>query len=75
MKSIQRNGGLKQLTLTELRTLVIIVFSHQTLCRYADLSCVRLSNLKFKTDFFKIKIPFSKNDQSGEGHSVILPRL
>ena len=75
MEMIDKNGGIKSLSVTEFRTLNMVIFSHQTLCRYSDLSAIKVENLKFKQKYFKILIPFSKTDQAGNGQTVVLPYL
>ena len=60
-------------SLTEFRTFVMIVILHTTFCRFACLQNVKISNLYYDKDYFKIFVPFSKTDISGKGEYVFVP--
>ena len=61
------------LSLSELRTFVMLVFSHRTLCRFSCASYIKLDDLLYNTEYFEVKISFSKTDQIGSGEIVVLP--
>jgi len=67
-----KSGGIPGLTKIELRTFVMAVFQHKTFCRYSDLAVIKLDDVLYTDDFFKIKIVCSKTDQRGEGHEVFV---
>ena len=67
-----KSGGIAGLTKIELRTFVMAVFQHKTFCRFNDLSVIKLDDLLYSDDYFKVKISCSKTDQRGEGHEVFL---
>jgi len=67
-------GGVEKLSNTELRTFVMAVFQHKTFCRFSDAAELKLNDVLFDMDFFKINIRYSKNDQEGVGHDVVLTR-
>jgi len=67
-----RYGGVQSLTKIELRTFVMAVFQHKTFCRYNDLSVIKLDDVLYSDDYFKVKIVCSKTDQRGEGHEVFV---
>ena len=61
-ENIEKAGGLTSLSLAELRTFVMAVFCHQTLCRFSCASEIQLSHLYYDRDFFRVNIQFSKTD-------------
>jgi len=67
-------GGIESLNKTELRTFVMAVFQHKTFCRFSDAAELKLSDVLFDMDYFKIHIRYSKNDQEGIGKDVVLTR-
>ena len=68
------HGGLQSLVLSEMRSFVMCLFCYYTLARFDCATNVKLSNIEYKMDYFKITIPFSKTDQSGSGQTVYLVR-
>ena len=70
---IEDNGGLKNLSMAELRTFVMAVFSHHTLCRFSCANVLKLNDLFFHKDYFELFVKFSKTDQEGKGQFTILP--
>jgi hypothetical protein len=68
----KKSGGIPGLTKIELRTFVMAVFQHKTFCRFSDLAVVKLDDVFYTDDYFKVKISCSKTDQKGEGHEVFL---
>ena len=72
-RRIIEEGGLSSLSFVELRTFAMLVFSNQTLCRFSDCHVIKLTDLEYSVDFFKVKIQQSKTDQEGLGQHVILP--
>ena len=67
-----KSGGIPGLTKIELRTFVMAVFQHKTFCRYNDLSVIKIDDVLYYDDYFKVKISCSKTDQRGEGHEVFV---
>jgi site-specific recombinase XerD len=67
-------GNIEAMPLVELRTFVMIVTQHATLCRYSDIQNVKLSDVLHEVDYFEIHIGYSKTDQSGIGQIALLPR-
>jgi integrase len=67
-------GAIESMPLVELRTFVMIVTQHATLCRYSDIQNVKLSDVLHEVDYFEIHIGYSKTDQSGIGQIALLPR-
>lgn len=73
--SIEKDkGGIEKLSKTDLRTFCLAVFQHKTFCRYSDIKSIKLSDVIFDADFFKIFIQYSKTDQFGSGSYVYLPK-
>ena len=70
---IEANGGIVSLTLSELRTFVMIVFNLHTLCRFSRAKEVKLEDLNYHEKYFEVDIKFSKTDQDGKGQITILP--
>jgi hypothetical protein len=54
----------------ELRTFVLAVIQFNSFCRFSDLAVVKLDDLVFDIDYFKIHIQVSKTDQAGSGQSA-----
>ena len=45
--AIEADGGLKNLSVAELRTFVLAVFSHHTLCRFSCASVLKVDDILF----------------------------
>lgn len=71
---IDRNGGVEKLNNFELRSFVMAVFQHKTFCRFSDAANLKLNDILFHDDYFKVHIRYSKTDQKGEGQEVYLTR-
>jgi site-specific recombinase XerD len=56
----------------ELRTFVLAVIQYSSLCRFSDLAVVKLDDIVFQLDYFKICIQYSKTDQKGSGQSAFV---
>lgn len=69
---IVNQGGLSKLSIAEIRTFVLVVFCHETLCRFSCASSLKMSHVHYYPDHFEFRVPFSKTDQEGEGQSVLL---
>ena len=67
-------GGVKGLSVSELRTFVLTVFCFHTLCRFSCAKVIKTSHLDFHKKYFYIKICRSKTDQAGQGQNVILTK-
>lgn len=65
--------NLSDVPLVELRSFVMLVIQHASFCRFSDIANVKLSDLFFELDYFKIVIRYSKTDQTGEGQTVYVP--
>jgi site-specific recombinase XerD len=72
--SVEANGGIEKLSKLELRTFVMVVTQHATFCRFSDLQHVKLTDILFELDYFKINIQYSKTDQAGIGQYVYVPK-
>ena len=72
---IDHQGGLKSLTLCELRTFVMLIFCHRTLCRFSCASEIKLSDVNYTPTAFEFVIRFSKTDQEGASQTVNLPNV
>jgi site-specific recombinase XerD len=55
------------------RSFVLMVTQHASFCRYSDLAGVKLDDLLFSIDYFKVHITVSKTDQAGHGQSAFIP--
>ena len=67
-------GGFKCLTKLELRSFVMVNFCYYTLSRFDCITKIRLVDLHFEDDFFKVLISSSKTDQNAEGQYIFLPK-
>jgi hypothetical protein len=72
--SIEATGGIERLSKLEFRTFVMAVNQHATFCRFSDLQNVKITDLLFELDYFKINIQYSKTDQAGVGQYVYVPK-
>lgn len=68
--AMEKNGGIERLSKVDLRSFVMTIFQHKSFCRYSDLAHVKLSDVIFNADYFKIIIRYSKTDQAGIGAPV-----
>jgi hypothetical protein len=50
------------------------VLQHATFCRYSDVKEIRLADILFELDYFKITIRYSKTDQEGVGQYVYVSK-
>jgi hypothetical protein len=64
--------NLSRVPLFELRTFVLAVTQYESFCRFSDLAGVKLSDVVFDLDYFKIVIQYSKTDQAGAGQEVFV---
>ena len=71
----KKSNGIENLSLVELRTFVMAVIQRASLCRFSDIAQLKLSDLFYELDYFKIHIQFSKTDQNGIGQVAFIPRL
>jgi hypothetical protein len=55
--------NLSNVPIVELRSFVMAVTQYSTFCRFSDLSVVKLDDIIFDIDYFKIVIQYSKTDQ------------
>lgn len=65
-------GGVQNLSSSDLRTFVLAVFQHKTFCRFSDVKQLKLKDILFNVDYFKVHIKYSKTDQGGLGQNVYL---
>jgi integrase len=70
-----KRGGVNNLDQKELRSFMIAVFQHQTFCRFSDLKNIKLEDVFYDLDYFKIHVKYSKTDQGGKGQWLYLPKL
>jgi hypothetical protein len=63
----RKYSNLSQVPIFELRTLVLTVMQYKSFCRFSDQAVVKLSDVIFDIDYFKIVIQYSKTDQNGSG--------
>ena len=70
---IEHQGGIKTLSMCELRTFIMLIFCHRTLCRFSCAKEIKLSDIKFSNSFLEFNIKFSKTDQEGLTQTVLLP--
>ena len=56
-----KRGGIEFLSALELRTFVMAVFQHATFCRYSDVANLKLSDLCYDLDYFKVTINLVNN--------------
>lgn len=73
-KLCEKSGPPSTWSKLQLRTFMLAVFQHKTFCRYSDVMQIKLSDILFDTEYFKIHIRQSKTDQKGEGSFVYLPK-
>ena len=64
----------EKMPLVELRTFVMSVFQHKTFCRFSDVAGIKLSDILYDLDYFKVIIRYSKTDQGGLGQTVYLTK-
>jgi hypothetical protein len=50
------------------------VFQHKTFCRFLDVSKVKIDDVLFNANYFKIHISSSKTDQAAKGESVYVAK-
>jgi integrase len=67
-------GSVESWSKLRLRTFVMSVFQHKTFCRFSDLEKIKIEDVIFNADYFKVFIRYSKTDQSGHGTYVYLPK-
>jgi len=58
---------LEFIPLPEFRTFCMAVVQHKSFCRFSDISKIKLSDIIFHADYFKLHIKESKTDQAGRG--------
>jgi hypothetical protein len=66
--------NLSAVPITELRTFVLAITQYSSFCRFSDLAVVKLSDICFDIDYFKIVIQYSKTDQAGSGQNAFILR-
>jgi hypothetical protein len=62
--------ALSRVPIVTLRTFVLAVVQYHSFCRFSDLAVVKLSDVVFDVDYFKIVIEYSKTDQAGAGQNA-----
>jgi site-specific recombinase XerD len=67
-------SNLSKIPIVELRSFVMAVTQYSTFCRFSDLSVVKLDDVVFNIDYFKIVIQYSKTDQAGHGQESFILR-
>jgi len=72
---IDAGGGIDALSFKDLRTFMIAVFQHKTFCRFSDLKNIKLKDILYELDYFKIHVEYSKTDQGGRGQWLFLPKM
>lgn len=65
--------GLKNLSTAQVRTFVMSIFMHATFCRFSDAASLKLDDILYTEDYFKIRIGFSKCNTTGVPQYVVLP--
>jgi hypothetical protein len=50
----KKNGPIENWSKMQLRTFTMAVFQHRTFCRFSDLEKIRLNDVLFNADYFKI---------------------
>lgn len=70
-----KKGGIQNLEAKEFRSFMMAVFQHQTYCRFSDLKSIKLQDIFYDLDYFKIHVKYSKTDQGGKGQWLYLPKL
>jgi len=73
-KLMSKYKCLENLPAVELRTFVMAVLQHKTFCRFNEIAKLKLEDMLFHTDYFKIHIKQSKTDQQGKGDWVYVPK-
>jgi len=73
-KLMSKYGRIENLSAVDLRTFVMAIVQHKTFCRFSDVSKIRLDDMIFHADYFKIHIKQSKTDQQGKGGWVYIPK-
>jgi site-specific recombinase XerD len=63
---------LSRVPLVELRSFVLAVIQYHSFCRFSDLAVVKLSDVLFELDYFKVEIQYSKTDQAGTGQEAFI---
>ena len=71
-EKIYQKGGYINLSKSDLRSFVIINFCYATLARFDCASQIKLENLEYQNNVFKITVPKSKTDQQGNGQKIYL---
>jgi hypothetical protein len=57
-----------------LRTFTLSVFQHKTFCRFSDVAKIKIDDVIFNADYFKIHISSSKTDQTAKGDFVYVAK-
>jgi hypothetical protein len=70
----KKHGPIEKWSKLQLRTFTMAVFQHRTFCRFSDLEKIRIDDVLFNADYFKIFIRCSKTDQAGKGSFVYVPK-
>jgi site-specific recombinase XerD len=63
-------NNLSEVPFVDLRTFVLAVIQYSSFCRFSDLAVVKLSDIVFDLDYFKIVIQNFKTDQAGHGQEA-----
>jgi site-specific recombinase XerD len=64
--------NLSAVPIVQLRTFVLAVIQYASFCRFSDLAVVKLDDVVFDVDYFKICIQYSKTDQAGIGQEAFV---
>jgi hypothetical protein len=72
--NVSRYGPVESWSKLLLRTFMLTVFQHKTFCRFSDVSKIKIDDVLFNADYFKIHISSSKTDQAAKGDSVYVAK-
>jgi hypothetical protein len=75
VKLVKKFGEIECWDKLLLRTFMLAVFQHKTFCRFSDAQKIRLKDVTYDIDHFKMLIVSSKTDQCGKGEFVYLPKV
>jgi integrase len=73
-KLTAKYGPIESRSKMQLRSFTLAIFQHSTFCRFSDVEKIKLDDVMFHTDYFKVYIRCSKTDQAGNGSYVYVPK-
>jgi hypothetical protein len=73
-KLCNKYGPIENWSKLQIRSFTLAIFQHSTFCRFSDINKIKMDDVLFHTDYFKVFIRCSKTDQAGNGSYVYVPK-